>query len=94
MNLERTLYCLLCCCLASASFAQKGTNDKEELPSLELLMYLGEWQDNDGQAINPQNYRNEDAVLNMKTTDKMNLNQAVTTRKVDAALETEKENSK
>ncbi len=27
-------------------------------PSLELLMYLGEWQDNSGQSVNPENFDN------------------------------------
>ncbi len=35
----------------------------EEEPSLEFLIYLGEWQDNSGKSINPENYKDEKTVL-------------------------------
>jgi len=35
----------------------------EQEPSLEFLMYLGEWQDNSGKSINPENYKDEKTVL-------------------------------
>ena len=68
MNLDRKLVALMICCGISQSFAQQAEQKNEQLPSLEFLMYLGEWQDKQGNTIDPEHYSNEETALKMKKT--------------------------
>lgn len=61
-NLVLVLGCfMLTPVFASGNSTPAAAENRE--PSLEFLMYLGEWQDNSGQSINPGNYKDEKTVL-------------------------------
>jgi hypothetical protein len=47
---------------------QAQTQNEEELPTLELLEFLGEWENSEGEWIDPEKMEDEDFVNLLRLT--------------------------
>ena len=67
MNYPHRLLVLMMITLSPILHAETEAN--EEIPSIEFLEFLGEWEDSDGEWLDPEELEDEDFAKLLRLTD-------------------------
>jgi hypothetical protein len=67
-NMNCRLSVLVISMIILSPLLQAETQNEEEIPTIELLEFLGEWQENDGEWLDPEELEDEDFANLLRLT--------------------------